>query len=93
MAIRSTFPSTRSPRLPQLHDQPGHELAKRLLDRLGGGDRLGEAQGRARRLLRHNRLQGLGAAAERLIEAQKQGPAEAALERPARQLHEVADRL
>ena len=83
----------RKPLLPQGRDQAGHEEAQRLGDRLGGGDRLGEAKDGGRRFLRDHRLDRLAGAAERLVEAGEQGLAEAALKRAARKREEIADRL
>ena len=86
--MRAASPASRKSR-----DQPVHQQAERFGDRLGGGDRLGEAQDGGRRLLRNHRLDRLAGAAERLVEAGEQGLAEAALERAARQRQKVADRL
>ena len=86
-------PARGQARLAELRDQPLDQQAERFGDRLGGGDRLGEAQDSARRLLGDDRLDRLAGAAERLVEAGEQGLAEAALERASRQGQEVADRL
>ena len=47
--------------------------AERRADRLGGGDRLGEAEQGRGRLLGNDRIERFGGAAERLVEAAEQG--------------------
>jgi hypothetical protein len=85
--------SRRQPTLLESGDEPPHQLSKRLLDRFGAGDRLGEAELGLGRILGHDRIDRLGRAPQSLVEAQEQRPAEAALERPARHRHQVADPL
>ena len=73
--------------------EPAHRLAARLFDRLGAGDRLHEAEQDRGRLFGDDRIERLGGAAERLIEAEQEVAAEAALERRAGHGDQLADPL
>ena len=79
--------------LRQRSDEPRHQQRQPVLDRLGGGDRLGKALGHGDRLGRNDRVERLADPPAGLVEPQHQQLAEAAGERRTRHGAELTDRL
>ncbi len=73
--------------------QVGDEVGQHLLDRFRRGDRLEKAQRRARRFLGDDWVERLAGPAERLVEPEQQGLAEAAGERATGDPDQLADGL
>ncbi len=84
-------PARAEPRQRQRARQFGDEAPEPMADRLGGGDRLGEAPARDDHARRHHRIERLGREPQRAIELERQRHAEAADQRRARHRGERAD--
>ncbi len=81
------------PRLFEHANELRHQLGQSPFDCFGSGNRLGKAKRSTGRIPGHDRIEGFGRPAERLIKALEERSSKAALERAARHCQKVADAI